>query len=664
VPAAALTSGMALIAALDKEIPHASGRRLWLLTRLAFLLFAVAVGALLWFSHRADIDERRATLISDMLWLEQDLRFVLLRNEELLGRLGLERSDSATRFGAGAQPLLGNDSGLRQIFWLTPEGRIGLASPNASQAHLVGEELDAVPSMGSFRLARSVGKPSYSTAYPIVQGDWQFEVHIPVFVENRFKGVVVGIYSLRRLLDQSIPWWLAERYRIAVVHYDGQELVSRSKISPIHQEADYQLAFDPPGHGLSLRAVAYRPAPALVGRILNASLVVLAVAVLWCLWALRQHIQRRQLAENALRNEYAFRQAMENSMHTGMRARDLSGRIIYVNPAFCRMVGWSAEELIDRLPPMPYWVDEEVEVTRRLHDQILAGDGPDTSFELRLKRRNGEVFTALIHEAPLTDSTGRRLGWMGSVIDISDRKHAEEQSRRQLERLQATSRLVAMGEMASSLAHELNQPLAAISSYCTAGLNMARGGQPANALVSVLEKAVEQAQRAGKIIRRIYAGVRRSDGRMEPLQLDRCVDTALSLIMPDLRRQDIRLDVDYAAHPMIVGDHVLLQQAVFNLLRNAADAMQGAEPGHRLLNVRLIAKEGYAELSVSDSGSGVQFDLADRLFDPLFTTKPEGLGMGLAICRSVVENHRGRLWFEARPERGTCFHVLLPLAEP
>ena len=168
-------------------------------------------------------------------------------------------------------------------------------------------------------------------------------------------------------------------------------------------------------------------------------------------------------AEAALRNEHAFRKAMEDSVQAGLRARDLEGRITYVNPAFCAMVGWSAEELTGRMPPMPYWVDEEMEATRALHDRILAGEGPRRGFEVPFRRRNGEMFPVLIHEAPLIDANGRQTGWMSSVIDISDQKRAEELARQQQERLQSTARLITMGEMASSLAHELNQPLAAAS---------------------------------------------------------------------------------------------------------------------------------------------------------------------------------------------------------
>jgi two-component system sensor histidine kinase DctS len=131
------------------------------------------------------------------------------------------------------------------------------------------------------------------------------------------------------------------------------------------------------------------------------------------------------------------------------------------------MVGLSAAELIGRRPPMPYWIDDYMDETLAIHDRVLAGEGPELGFELKFKRSNGEVIDVLIHEAPLIDAHGKHSGWMGSMVDITERKQADARARQQQERLQSTARLVAMGEMASSIAHELNQPLAAISSYCT-----------------------------------------------------------------------------------------------------------------------------------------------------------------------------------------------------
>ena len=634
---------------------------MWLLTRVAFLLFVGAVIALLWFSHQADVDERRATLISDMLWLEQDLRFLLVRNEELLEHLGSNQRLNAVGFSAGAKTLIANNSGLKQLFWLDAAGRTQFAEPSASNAYMVGEEIDVVPSKGAFRLAGAIGKTSYSPAYPIIQDDWQFEAHVPVFVGGKFHGVVVGIYSLKHLIEKSVPWWLTERYRISVTHYDGRELVSRSSIAPLQTESEYQLNFEPPGRGLSLRAVPYRLPPALIGRVLSGALVLLAFSVLFSLWALRRHAQRRLSAETALREQFAFQKAMEDSLQTGLRARDLNGRITYVNPAFCRMVGWSAGELVGCDPPMPYWADEDVSETKRVHDKILAGEGSEVGFELLFKRRNGEVFTALIHEAPLINALGEHSGWMGSMIDISDLKHAEEHARLQQERLQATARLVSMGEMASSLAHELNQPLAAISSYCTASLNLIASGSSASDVVPALARAVDQAQRAGTIVRRIYNGVRRSDGRCDVLNVQSVLDAALGLIEHDLRRQRISVLTLYRKQCSILGDQVMLEQVIFNLLRNAADSMQDTPPENRQLTVRLDERDGYAEISIADVGSGVSPDVSEKLFEPLFTTKVEGMGMGLSICRSVAESHRGRLWFEANLPTGSVFHLILPL---
>jgi two-component system sensor histidine kinase DctS len=182
------------------------------------------------------------------------------------------------------------------------------------------------------------------------------------------------------------------------------------------------------------------------------------------------------LAEQALRSEYAFRKAMEDSLMVGMRARDLDGRVTYVNPAFLQMVGFSAEELIGREPPMPYWAPEEMETDLLLHNKVLEGKAPHEGFEIRLMRKDGSRFDALIYEAPLIDADGRQTGWMGSIIDVTERKHAEELARQQQEKLQVTARLVTMGEMASTLAHELNQPLAAITSYNAGCLNKLESG--------------------------------------------------------------------------------------------------------------------------------------------------------------------------------------------
>jgi two-component system sensor histidine kinase DctS len=533
--------------------------------------------------------------------------------------------------------------------------------PAPSGSMLVGEEAGPVPAASISRLAHSLGRPVYGTVYPIIQDDWQFEVHVPVFRAGQKAGTAVGVYSIRRLLEDSVPWWLAERYRIGITDQAGKPLGLRSKVGTTASGSDYQIPFDPPGHGLVLSAAPYQSPTPLADRLIAVALVLLAILMLASLWALRRHVQRRLQAEAALQTEVAFRKAMEDSVQTGLRVRDLQGKVTYVNPAFCRMVGWSEEELIGRLPPMPYWAEEYIDETRNMHARVLAGMAPSEGFEMKFRRHNGEMFDALIHEAPFIDSQGRHTGWMGSVVDITERKQTAELARQQEERLQASARLVSMGEMASSLAHELNQPLSAISSYLAGCRNLIATGTTCEEIDGALAKCQDQALRAGRIIRRIYEFVRRHEPKTEPCDLDALLNDLVGLIEADARRQQVRLMRDIAPGlPVIQADRILLGQAVLNLIKNGIESMRQTPEAERVLTIRAFVAEQLVGIAVSDRGCGIPLGEAARLFEPFYTTKSEGLGVGLNICRSVVEAHQGRLWFEPNPDGGSIFHISLP----
>jgi len=634
-------------------------RWLWWLPRLTFFLFIAAVGALLWLSNRSGNEEQRATLISDMLWLEQVFQFQLSRNEELLGEIGPEQAADAKSFTSHARALLANQTGLRQIVWLAPLGRVRHTMPGS-----------AVPAREDhlLQLARTRGKPVYSAAYAAEPGEWRIDVYVPLFRNDRFAGIVVGSYEIQRMLEEAVPWWLVERYRIDITDTPGQVLAQRSTSDNTDDERGYQINFEPPGQGLFLQAKPYHQVLPLAAPLLSITLVLLAGTVLWSFWALRRHVQGRLQAEQALREEHAFRLAMEDSLDTGLRARDLQGRITYVNPAFCRMVGWRREELLGRLPPMPYWAEEEKETAQAMSDRILAGRGPRTGYEILYRRRSGETFPALVHTTPLIDTRGVQTGWMSSVVDISDQKQAEERARQQQERLQTTVRLVTMGEMASSLAHELNQPLAAIASYNTGCLNLleANEGHPERINLKDIEQALgksaAQAQRAGRIIRRIYEFVRRSEPKSEPFDPVQLIGEVTGFVDADARSKDVRIEVQTpAALPRLMGDRVLLAQALLNIVRNGVDAASGNGGS---VTISADQEDGQLHITVSDSGPGIPAEVAPRLFEPFHTTKPEGMGMGLKICRTVVEAHKGRLWHDANPAGGSRFHILLPFDPP
>ena len=231
--------------------------------------------------------------------------------------------------------------------------------------------------------------------------------------------MIVAVQSLRELVSREVPWWFSEKYRVSISDPTGQEIVSKSKAA-ILPTASSTIPLDPQGRGLVLKITAYRGEVRWVPILLGASILLLAAGIMWSVWRLRLHVVRRQEAEHALHEAYAFRRAMEDSLLTGLRARDMDGRMIY-EPAFCRMVGYSESELLGRKPPMPYWDPDDLERTQALHEYILSSaSAGGTGVEVRLRRRNGERLDAMVFEAPLIDAHGHQTGWMGSVLDITE----------------------------------------------------------------------------------------------------------------------------------------------------------------------------------------------------------------------------------------------------
>ena len=218
----------------------------------------------------------------------------------------------------------------------------------------------------------------------------------------------LGVYSLQQLVVRELPWWFSERYRVSVHDPDGNEIASKSKVEAQASHQQYTIPFDPPGYGLTLNVTAYKAPTRWVPVLLISAMVFFGGVIVWSLWQLRQHTMGRQAAELALRGEMSFRRAMEDSLLTGLRARDMNGRVTYVNPAFCRMIGYSAAELLGITPPMPYWDPSEMERTLAIHNRILAGEAPREGVEVRFRHKDGHAIDTLIFEAPLIDASGEQ----------------------------------------------------------------------------------------------------------------------------------------------------------------------------------------------------------------------------------------------------------------
>lgn len=268
---------------------------------------------------------------------------------------------------------------------------------------------------------------------------------------------------------------------------------------------------------------------------------------------------------------------------------------------------------------------------------------------------------------------GRWMNWTDerpvlllSATDVTARRHAEALNREQEARLQATARLVAVGEIASSIAHELNQPLAAITSYVRGARRRLRAGAAdPQALDGALEQAGEQAERAGQIIRRVRDFVHSRQPVLAALDLNALVERAVAAAAHESERSGARIVLQLQPRlPQAQADAVMIEQVILNLARNALEAVReggGSEP-----RVDIATSQGGPDMlrvTVADRGPGVAAETADRLFEPFYTSKAEGMGLGLNICRSIVEFHGGRLWMAPRAGGGAEFHFTVR-AEP
>jgi two-component system, LuxR family, sensor histidine kinase DctS len=552
-------------------------------------------------------------------------------------------------------------------------------------ARLTRAELDVETELACGAAQRDAA-PVFSRSYfvPLAAGVGLevMDLCLPVQAAGRAAGYTLVTFGLGALLDTALTPQPARRHEISFVEPDGARLARSG--SP--RGAGVYVAervVDLPGQSLLLRADSAAGRPSLIPNLTLALVLGLSIALFGVVLLLARDVRRRAQAEGALADALAFRRAMENSLLAGLRARDLSGRITYVNPAFCRMVGWRADELGHGSVP-PYWPPEQVNEYARRQAARLASGAPEVpsreGFETVFMRKSGERFPVMIYEAPLIDGQGRQTGWMSAVVDISEQRRVEDLWRQQQERLQASARLATVGEMASLLSHELNQPLSAIASYASGSLNLI---EPAEATLSAappaqttaqlrqaLLRIAEQAERAGRVIKSVHDFVRRREQQHEAVGADQLFESVLPLVRLQARKSGTRVDVDLPAPaPRVRCDRTMVEQVLLNLARNGIQAMEvHTPPERRVLTLRARQTHPrWVTFSLTDAGVGIPRDVAARLFTPFFSTRHEGMGLGLSLCRTVIEQHGGALDFESpfpgsagAASAGTQFRFTLP----
>jgi two-component system sensor histidine kinase DctS len=651
--------------------------RRWVLWGLLVALVLTMLSTLVWLAGRYEVGQEQSRLERDASDAVTDIRTALTRNVQSLQ--ALQYADrSAAPWEQDAHVMLREHREWLRLELRDAELRVikSVDTPfRAPVFHRFGRDANQPEVVQACGVARRQSGPGYGASTYVPQTDGLgleiMDLCLPVITEGELTGYTVATYSLNEILVNMVGPQLTRSQEVSFTESDGTRLAMHGTARRGSRVFIAKHLIDLPGHTMVLRMDSWRGAPDLFPNVLTALVTAMALALVTVLIMLARDMRRRQRVELDLANALAFRKAMEDSLVTGLRARDKQGRITYVNPAFCEMVGFESHELIGKSIPAPYWPPEMVDEYGQRQALRLAGNAPPREgAESVFMRKNGERFAVMIFEAPLINALGEQTGWMGAVLDISEQRRVEEVSRASQERLQATARLATVGEMASLLSHELNQPLAAISSYATGSMNLLKDAvvtdpQLADSLSSAIQRIGQQAERAGKVIKSVHDFVRRRDQAREAVTPRALLDDVMPLVSLQARKLGVRVVVNCEPDlPAVLCDRTMVEQVLLNLTRNGMQAM-AEDTAHKVLTlcVQPAASSGnnrWLEFSVADVGHGIAQDVAEKLFTPFFTTKQEGMGLGLSLCRTVVEQHGGFLSHRPNVPRGTVFSFTLP----
>ncbi len=383
-------------------------------------------------------------------------------------------------------------------------------------------------------------------------------------------------------------------------------------------------------------------------------------------------ITQRKKAEESLRlRKEEFKLIFENAP-TGIAVLDLDGNYTNVNPSLCDILGYSKPELL-QLSYKDITHPDDIEISSKYLNKLLKGDFSGYSLDKRYIRKDKKVINvilnvAMVHEniTLAHDEYGRPALLISHVLDITEQIAAEEKAKVQQEQLAHMDRVVMMGEMAAGIAHEINQPLTAIDSYAQAAQRrISADGVDFQKLQELLEKISKASLRAGGVISRLRSMVKRETKPHNYFNINNLIEDAVKMSQADTQAVEftIKLQLDNNL-PSAMADSIQIQQVILNLIRNAMDAAANETEKYKqiMISSALLADENRIEVSIRDYGCGISDEAAEQLFNPFYTTKQTGMGMGLAICHSIIQTHGGRLWFTRNSDKGTTFHFTLPTA--
>lgn len=449
------------------------------------------------------------------------------------------------------------------------------------------------------------------------------------------EGAEAGQESFQRIQDVALEGGLLRSFDAVVSAFQARE---ERKVDQL-QKAKL-IVF-----GLTLIAVVLmhrrvvRPMGAKVGRYLHEL-------------TLREESLRRQREQ--------LRLTLENAP-VGIATCNLEGVMQRVNQALCRILGYEEHELLDR-PYLSFAHPQSIAENEELLSEVAEGTLQVFSREQRFLRSDDAVLRGTLRGAAVQGPIGEPRMIILQFEDRSEQLRTEETLRSLQERLAHMNRLGTMGQMAAGIAHEINQPLSAIATYASSCLRaLAAGGEAGSRMPETLEKISAQAHRASEVIGRIRSLVERGDVERRPSDLVETLREAVALAEGEARMLGTHIETAFVELPPIMIDRIQIQQVLLNLVRNGLESTAAAGRREPMVVGCVERRDQAVEVYVRDRGEGIFQNVAGEVFEPFFTTKTDGMGMGLSICRSIVEAHGGRLWFTPNETAGTVFRFTLPM---
>ncbi|HEY4371316.1 MAG TPA: ATP-binding protein [Burkholderiales bacterium] len=630
----------------------------------ALALFALAVLALLWLIYRHETELQRNTLRQDLQTAEIALTRKLLAHQEFSDRLAgaLSSGEKPESLTDQTEIYVKSNPEIAQVLWTSDGAFVRWVVPTAR------EPIDVVrsrPQMTEIermlRLTAATGRATYTDPYVTSDGEAFVEYHSPVHRGERYFGTLCATISLRTLVQTMVPAAVLEKYRVAITDHEGHELYATQSVQESFDSLTMSENLTLPWRNLQLRATSYRTS-SVIGQTAVVALTLLLLGVLaWSLNTLRRRAALQAQADNAVLAAHERFVTVLDALEAAVYVTDLTTHeILFVNENFRRLfpgrgLGDNADAVEGQLVPPP---------SRAMRDQALvdaAGQPTNAEKEEVRDLASGNWYLVRAKAIRWVD---RRIVRMNMVSDITDRKETQERARVQQEKLLLTSRLMSVGEMASTLAHEINQPLSAIANYNMGAVRRLKSNQwKKEELVTALEKSAAQAERAGRVVQRVREFLRRREPAREPLNINAVIEDVIELV--ELEAEKASVIISHALKsglPEVAADRIMIEQVLVNLIKNGIDAM-GHTPYHerRLALTTELAGDN-VEIRIIDRGHGIPAEVEAELFSPFFTTKENGMGMGLNICRSIIELHEGHLWFTRNEPSGSIFHFTLPLA--